>query len=89
MSDDITTFQISQLNNQITRLANSIDKICERIARLEEDLNDRNIRKKIINVLLMLYPIATLFFMINSNNADYKKLADAVEHTQQVVKVLQ
>lgn len=87
MSNEITEFQINQISNQIIRLANSIDKICDRIGNLEADLAERTLKKKIINIIICIYPLLTIFFMFSNNHPDYNKSYEVSKDISKFIEV--
>lgn len=76
MTDRITEFQINQISHQIERLGKAIDKICDRLIRLEEDLVERTFKKKMMNFLFVLYPVVMLL-LVMITNSDHQKISEA------------
>ncbi len=85
MSEEFLEYQLNQLNMHVNRLGESVDRVCDRILLLEEDLADRNLKKKMINFLLMLYP-AVMAFLVLIATSDHQKLTQAIAKTNSIVE---
>lgn len=71
--------QITNINDNITRLAGVSNTITERIHVLENDLQERAIRKKVYKSLLAYYPII-LFLMVLLFNLDNHKISEILSY---------
>lgn len=85
--DRVTDFQIDQLSMQLNKLGNSVDKICNRIEKLEDDYHDRTLKKKIISILFCIYPLIMVFFMI-TYNSDHQKISEIFNQSKQLMDVI-
>jgi len=78
MKEELIDIKIYHLTNQVDRLVNIVDKLCNRIELLELDLADRKLKKKIITFLFALYPLVMLILTF-SINLDQNKINNLIK----------
>jgi hypothetical protein len=76
--------QITNINENINRLATVSNTITERINVLEHDLQERVIRKKVYKSLLAYYPVV-LFLMLLFFNLDNDRIAEIMKYFKVLV----
>lgn len=69
---EMTEFKIYQLNGQLERLTHTIDKICERVEKIEKESFEKTIYKKFLSFLYLLYPGIMMFLLALMNSKNEK-----------------
>jgi hypothetical protein len=84
MSEELNSFKIEQLNVQLERLINAVDKICDRIEQLEKESWEKSIYRKFISFLYVLYP-AVMLALIVFTDLDRKTANEVYNDTQTIL----
>lgn len=73
--------QIGSIQQNLERMIDVSTRLTERIHLLENDLNERTIRKKVYKSLIAFYPLIIIAFMLFSN-IDHRKMLDLLKQIQ-------
>jgi len=72
MNTEIHSYQINELSKQLDRLYDSIDKICERVSKIEEEKIEQKMKFKLFRVLFFVYPLV-IMMLSYSEVQDHRK----------------
>jgi hypothetical protein len=69
------------------KLQHSIDIICLKIEKQEHDLQHKMLKYKLINIFLLIYPLAIVFLLMWAD-IDHKRITDSYTYTQAILAEL-